>query len=104
MCKHIAREVNENRRDIIEIKGHLGLPTDSYRELPDFDDPFVEWDAMDATQAATTVADQKNVEDPAPLRSTRARRSTQSSWSDVEEEDASSDDDDVGDPPYSDED
>jgi hypothetical protein len=27
MCKTIATETNENRRDIIEIKSHLGLPT-----------------------------------------------------------------------------
>jgi hypothetical protein len=42
MCKTIATETNENRRDIIEIKSHLGLPTDPYRELPEFDDPFAE--------------------------------------------------------------
>jgi hypothetical protein len=34
MCKTIATETNENRRDIIEIKSHLGLPIDPYRELP----------------------------------------------------------------------
>jgi hypothetical protein len=106
MCKHIAGEANENRRDIIEIKGHLGLPTDSYRELPDFDDPFAEWDVMDAAQAATAAADHEDVEDPAPPCSTHARCSTQSTRAAVEEEeeeeDASSDDDDVEDPPYSD--
>jgi hypothetical protein len=46
MCKTIVAEANENRRDIIEIKSHLGLPTDPYRELPEFDDPFAEWDAQ----------------------------------------------------------
>jgi hypothetical protein len=46
MCNTIATETNENRRDIIEIKSHLGLPTDPYRELPEFDDPFAEWDAQ----------------------------------------------------------
>jgi hypothetical protein len=46
MCKTIATETNENRRYIIEIKSHLGLPTDPYRELPEFDDPFAEWDAQ----------------------------------------------------------
>jgi hypothetical protein len=50
MCKTIATETNENRRDIIEIKSHLGLPTDPYRELPEFDDPFVEWDAHGAQE------------------------------------------------------
>jgi hypothetical protein len=47
MCKTMATETNENRRDIIEIKSHLCLPTDPYRELPTFDNPFVEWDAQD---------------------------------------------------------
>jgi hypothetical protein len=50
MCKTMATETNENRRDIIEIKSHLGLSTDPYRELPEFDDPFVEWDAQDAEE------------------------------------------------------
>jgi hypothetical protein len=50
MCKTIATETNENRRDIIKIKSHLGLPTDPYRELPKFDDPFAEWDAQGAQE------------------------------------------------------
>jgi hypothetical protein len=50
MCKTIATETNENRRDIIEIKSRLGLPTDPYRELPEFDDPFAEWDAQDVQE------------------------------------------------------
>jgi hypothetical protein len=50
MCKTIATETNENRWDIIEIKSHLGLPTDPYRELPKFDDPFAEWDAQGAQE------------------------------------------------------
>jgi hypothetical protein len=50
MCKTIATETNENRRDIIEIKSHLGLPTDPYRELPEFDDPFAEWDTQDVQE------------------------------------------------------
>jgi hypothetical protein len=50
MCKTIATETNENRRDIIEIKSHLGFPTDPYRELPEFDDPFAEWDAQDVQE------------------------------------------------------
>jgi hypothetical protein len=47
MCKTMTTETNENRRDIIEIKSRLGLPTDPYRELPEFDDPFAECDAQD---------------------------------------------------------
>jgi hypothetical protein len=47
MCKTMATETNENRRDIIEIKSHLVLPTDPYHELPTFDDPFAECDAQD---------------------------------------------------------
>jgi hypothetical protein len=50
MCKTIATKTNENRRDIIEIKSHLGLPTDPYRELSEFDDPFAEWDAQGAQE------------------------------------------------------
>jgi hypothetical protein len=47
MCKTMDTKTNENPQDIIEIKSHLGLPTDLYRELPTFDDPFAEWDAQD---------------------------------------------------------
>jgi hypothetical protein len=47
MCKTMVTKTNENCRDIIEIKSHLGLPTDPYREVPTFDDPFAEWDAQD---------------------------------------------------------
>jgi hypothetical protein len=50
----MTQEVNENCRDIIEIKSHLGLPAYTYHELPQFDDPFPEWDAAD--EAAVTVA------------------------------------------------
>jgi hypothetical protein len=50
MCKTMATETNENRRDIIEIKSHLVLPTDPYHELPEFDGPFAEWDAQDAEE------------------------------------------------------
>ena len=48
MCKTIASEVNENRWDIQAIKAHMGLPLDAHDELPGFDDPFAEWDAVDA--------------------------------------------------------
>ena len=51
MCQNIASEVNENRRDIPAIKAHIGLPLDNHRELPEFDDPFAEWDAADAAAA-----------------------------------------------------
>ena len=47
-------EVNENRCDILEINSHLGLPSYTYHELPDFDDPFAEWD--DATTAAAVAS------------------------------------------------
>jgi hypothetical protein len=60
MCKTIATETNENCRDIIEIKSHLGLPTDPYRELPEFDDPFVEWDAQDAGEGQEEEAEEDN--------------------------------------------
>jgi hypothetical protein len=63
MCKTIATETNENRRDIIEIKSHLGLPTDPYRELPEFDDPFAEWDAQDAEEGQEEGAEKDNEEE-----------------------------------------
>jgi hypothetical protein len=63
MCKTIATETNENRRDIIEIKYHLGLPTDPYRELPEFDDPFAEWDAQDAGEGQEEEAEEDNEEE-----------------------------------------
>ncbi|RLM75196.1 actin-like protein ARP8 [Panicum miliaceum] len=55
-CKSMTQEVNENRRDIIKIKSHLGLPYDPYHELPDFDDPFAEWDAADEAAVAAAHA------------------------------------------------
>jgi hypothetical protein len=60
MCKTIATVTNENRQDIIEIKSHLGLPTDPYRELPEFDDPFAEWDAQDAGERREEEAEEDN--------------------------------------------
>jgi hypothetical protein len=47
ICKTMATETVENRRDIIEIKSRLGLPTNPYHELPTFGDPFAEWDIQD---------------------------------------------------------
>ncbi|RLM75124.1 hypothetical protein C2845_PM15G04400 [Panicum miliaceum] len=52
MCKTVTQEVNENCCDIIEIKSHLGLPTYHNHELPQFDDPFAEWDAADEAAVA----------------------------------------------------
>jgi hypothetical protein len=62
----MTQEVNENRHDIIEIKSHLGLPADTYHELPQFDDPFPEWDAVD--EAVVSVA---HALLPHPCRHTR---------------------------------
>jgi hypothetical protein len=67
MCKTAIQEINENCRDIIEIKSHLGLPADPYHELPEFDDPFAEWDATDEAAIATAHAPL-----PHPRRCTRA--------------------------------
>ncbi|RLN36000.1 hypothetical protein C2845_PM03G32980 [Panicum miliaceum] len=69
MCKSVSQEVNENRRDIIEIKSHLGLSYDPYHELPEFDDPFAEWDTADAAATHAPL--------PRPRRSsaTLSRRS-----------------------------
>jgi hypothetical protein len=63
MCKTMATETNENRRDIIEIKSHLGLPTDSYSELPEFDDPFAEWDAQDVEEGQEEGEEEDNEEE-----------------------------------------
>jgi hypothetical protein len=71
MCKTATHEINENRHDIIEIKGHLGLPADPYHELPEFDDPFTEWDAADEAAAAAAHA-------PLPRPHRRARAPTRS--------------------------
>jgi hypothetical protein len=67
----VAKEVNENRRDIIKIKNHLGLPTDPYHELPEFDDPFAEWDAADNAAIAAAHA-------PLPHPHRRTHASTRS--------------------------
>ncbi|RLM86546.1 actin-like protein ARP8 [Panicum miliaceum] len=67
MCKTMVREVNENRRDIIEMKSEMGLPCDPHHELPEFDDPYAEWDAKDA-QAA------REEEEPTPAPPTRPSR------------------------------
>jgi hypothetical protein len=65
MCKTMTTETNEDRRDIIEIKSHLGLPTDPYHELPTFDDPFPEWDAQneEETQEEELEEDNNNEEE-----------------------------------------
>ena len=47
ICKYNAMEVNEMWREVKEVKEHLQLPTSPHRELPDFDDPFAEWDAAE---------------------------------------------------------
>jgi hypothetical protein len=62
-CKNMATEINENRQDIIEIKSHLGLPTDPYRELLEFEDPFAEWDAQDAQEEQDEGAEEDNEEE-----------------------------------------
>jgi hypothetical protein len=67
MCRIATQEINENHRDIIEIKSHLGLPADPYHELPEFDDPFAKWDAADEA----TIAD-AHAPLPRPCQRTRA--------------------------------
>jgi len=70
MCKTMVKEVNENRKDIIEIKGHLGLPCDIYHELPKIDDPFAEWDAHDSQAHVDPTPST-----PAPVIRAASRRS-----------------------------
>jgi hypothetical protein len=58
----MATKTNENHRDIIEIKSHLGLPTDPYRQLPTFDNPFAEWDAQDEEERQEEEEEEDNNE------------------------------------------
>lgn len=88
MCKHMAREINENRRDIIEIKASQGLSVDTYHELPEFDDRFVEWDVMDAAKA---IAATPSPIPAAPVSSSHPRRSMRATY--VEEEEEEDEDD-----------
>jgi hypothetical protein len=70
----MVHEVNENRRNIIEMKSEMGLPCDPHHELLEFDDHFAEWDAQDAQ---ATRGEEKDVV-PAPALAT-ARISTRRS-------------------------
>jgi hypothetical protein len=63
MCKHIATDTNENRQDIIEIKSHLGLPTNPYRDLTEFDNPFAKLYAQDAAARQVEEDNDNNEED-----------------------------------------
>ena len=38
------------------MKSHMGLLCDPYHELPEFDDPFAEWDAADEATIAAAHA------------------------------------------------
>jgi len=77
MCKNIAQDVHENTRSINEIRGHLNLPLDAHRELPDFYDPFAEWDAADEAAVAAAHAPLPRARRQA--RSPRRRATTSSS-------------------------
>jgi hypothetical protein len=77
--------VNENWRDIIEIKGSLGLPSDPYHELHEFGDPFVEWDTQDA-QAAQGKEVENVAFAPTTRTSTRRSRHTHDYDEEIEEE------------------
>ena len=63
---------------INEIRGHLGLPLDSHRELPDFDDPFAEWDVADEAAVAAAAAHAPLPRARHQARSPRRRASTSS--------------------------
>ncbi|XP_072146567.1 secreted RxLR effector protein 161-like [Setaria viridis] len=66
----------------------FGLPVDPYHELPEFDDPFAEWDAMEAAEAASSPSP------CAPVGSSRPRCSTRAHSPPHEEEDGDEDDND----------
>ena len=84
MCKTMVKEVNENRRDIIEMKSHMGLLCDPYHELPEFDDPFAEWDAQDAQ--ATQEEEEPAPHVPAPRTAPRRSRHARDDDEETEEE------------------
>ena len=96
MCRNIAQDVHENTRSINEIRGHLGLPLDSHRELPDFDDPFAEWDAADeaAIAAAHAPLPRARCQACSPRRraSTSSRRAPPSGQEIFDEEDVTEED------------
>ncbi|KAG2634216.1 hypothetical protein PVAP13_2NG155200, partial [Panicum virgatum] len=77
MCRNIAHDVHENTRSINETRGHLGLPLNAHHDLPEFDDPFAEWDAAD--EAAIAVAHASLPRARHQARSPRCRAATSSS-------------------------
>jgi hypothetical protein len=84
MCKTMVREVNANHRDIIEMKSEMGLPCDLHHELPEFDDPFAEWDA----QYAKATREEEEPTPAPPTQPTRiAPRQTQRARDEEEDTD-----------------
>jgi len=95
MCRNIAQDVHENTRSINEIRGLLGLPLDSHRELPDFDDPFAEWDAADEAAVAAAHAPLPHARRQARSRrraSTSSRRAPPSGQEIFDEEEETEED------------
>jgi len=86
MCQTMVKEVNENRRDMIEIKSHLGLPCDPYHELPDFDDPFAERDAQETQVAQANVDPAPHAPAPRTRAASHRSRHTHGDDDDTEEE------------------
>ena len=80
MCKHNATEIYETRREVKEIKDHLGISTTPLGEMPTFFDPFAEWDAEDAEDEAQAQAA------PPPRRSSRPRSARDEIFEEDEEE------------------
>jgi len=79
-----------------EIRGHLGLPLDSHRELPDFDDPFAEWDAADEAVVAAAHAPlpraRRQARSPRRRASTSSRRAPPSGQEIFDEEEETEED------------
>ena len=95
MCRNIANDVHENSRSINEIRGHLGLPLDPHRELPAFDDPFVEWDAADEASIAATHAPLPRArrQPRSPRRRTSSSRRAPPSGQEIFDEDEETEED-----------
>ena len=77
-----------------------GLPLDSHRELPAFDDPFAEWDAADEASIAATHAPlpraRRQPRSPRRRASSSSRRAPPSGQEIFDEEEETEEDEPIG--------
>ena len=78
----------------------MGLPLDSYHELPDFDDPFAEWDATDDATVAAAHAPlpraRRQARSPHRRASTFSRRAPPSGQEIFDEDEETEEDEPLG--------